>query len=466
MPEFGVAEMLMQFRDDGKFHPWLLEGIKRTDDLTWVLSLRKGLTFQNGKKLDASAVVACMKRQMQHSGTARGAIPSDTIFEARDPTTIVVRTTRPLPSLPGALSHEDIFMIYDAETVDKAAGDWASLAGAGIYTGPYAISSLSDTELRLTRNEQYWQGRPALPAVSVRFISDPQARILAVKNDEADIALYPPTAAKPVVDKTPGLHFNCGTAGTGGFMMVLNLQKPPFDELAVRKAIIQGINYEELSSKVFTGVFEPATSWYAPIFPWAVKNQRTDIKAAERLLDEAGWAKKPGGIREKNGRKLGITLLIYPQQPDLIPMSNYLQNQLRKLGFDIAIQSVDDINSAMLGKAKVDWNAGLIGNSTTSWGTVEPILKRYYQTDGDRNFGHFSNAEIDKLSSTLAVTVGERERFDILRRIQEIMIVEEPYAFNLNISKGRVIVNDRYRGYQPGFSLYHVSWQTRPTVAE
>src|SRR5690606_4254959 len=55
MAEFGVAELLIQFRADGRHHPWLLESWESVDDLTWVLTLREGVTFQNGKPVDAEA---------------------------------------------------------------------------------------------------------------------------------------------------------------------------------------------------------------------------------------------------------------------------------------------------------------------------------------------------------------------------------------------------------------------------
>src|SRR5262249_15246279 len=32
MPEFGVAELLMQFRQDGKYYPWVLESLTQPDD--------------------------------------------------------------------------------------------------------------------------------------------------------------------------------------------------------------------------------------------------------------------------------------------------------------------------------------------------------------------------------------------------------------------------------------------------
>lgn len=465
MPEFGVAEMLMQFRADGQFHPWLLESLENTDDLTWKLTLREGLTFQNGKPVDAAAVLACITRQMALSASAQGSVPADAVFTVTGDLELTVTTSVPYPALPGALSNEDIFMIYDAAAVDAVGENWAELADDGIYTGPYSIVSLDEQELVLERYDGYWQGVPALPGVSVRFVTDPSARILAVQNDEADIALYPPTAAKPVVDQTPGVHFNYGTPGTGGFMLVMNLQQAPFDELLVRQALIKAVNYDEIANAVFAGVFDPATSWYAPIFPWSVQNQATDVDAAATLLDQAGWTLGADGMRAKDGQPFNLVLIIYPQQPDLVPMSNALQSQLKAIGINVEIQSVDDINNAML-ENTVAWNAALIGNSTTSWGSPEPTLRRYYKSDGDRNYGKFSNAEIDALTDELAVTIDPARRTEILQRIQEIMVVEEPYAFNMNMNKGRVIVNDRYQDYQPGFSLYHVSWQTKPAADE
>lgn len=465
MPEFGVAEMLMQFRADGQYHPWLLEALTSTDDLTWKMTLRQGLTFQNGKPVDAAAVLACITRQMKNSGTAQGSIPADATFEVTGPLEITVKTSQPFPALPGALSNEDIFMVYDAAAVDAVGEDWAQLAGAGVYTGPYSVVSLNEQEMVLTRYEQYWQGKPALPGVSVRFVTDPSARLLAVQNDEADIALYPPTAAKPVVEKTPGLHFNFGTPGTGGFMFVMNLQTAPFTDLAVRKAMIKAINYDEIANTVFAKVFDPATGWYAPIFPWAIKNQQTDVAAATQLLDDAGWKIGADGIRAKDGQRLKFLLIIYPQQPDLVPASSAIQSQLKQIGFQVEIQSVDDIDDAML-KNTVPWNASLISNSTTSWGIPEPILRRYYTTKGDRNYGKFSNAEIDQLTADLSITVDPAKRTEMLKRVQQIMIEEAPYAFNINFNKGRVIVNDRYRDYQPGFSLYHISWQTQPAKGQ
>jgi peptide/nickel transport system substrate-binding protein len=463
MPEFGVGELMMQFRADGKHYPWLLESIEQLTPTTWQLRLREGITFQNGKPLDAATLAALINRQMELSSGAKSNFAAGTTAAATGDLEVTLDTVEPNTAVIPGLADEAVFPVYDVAAVEAAGDDFAKLLGAGIYTGPYSVVSLDDQEMVLERYEEYWQGTPALPGVSVRFVSDPQARILAVQNDEADIALYPPTAAKPVVDAQEGIHFNYGTPSTGGFRLALNIQEPPFNDMAVRQAIIRAINYDEIANDVMDGVFTPATGFFPPFFPFAVMNQATDTAAAQQLLDEAGWAPGADGVRAKGGESLKVILLIYPQQPDLVPISEAIQAQLAELGFAVEIRSVDDINAA-LGPEGEEWDAGLVSSgSATFGGAPEPVLRRSFVTGGDRNYAGFANPELDDLTSELSQTFDEVRRTEILTRLQELLIVEEPYQFYVNFSTGRVIVNERYRDYQPGFALFHVSYETQPT---
>jgi peptide/nickel transport system substrate-binding protein len=463
MPEFGVGELMMQFRADGKHYPWLLEEIEQIDAVTWRLQLREGITFQNGTPLNAAALAALINRQLELSSSAQSYFTAGTTAEATGELEVTLNTVAPNTAVIPALSDEAVFPVYDVAAVEAAGDNVEQLIGAGIYTGPYSVASLNDQEMVLKRYEGYWQGMPALPGISVSFVSDPQARILAVQNDEADIALYPPTAAKSVVDAQPGIFFNFGTPSTGGFRMVLNLQEPPFNDMAARRAIIRAIDYDEIANDVMDGVVMPARGYYPPFFDFALANQRTDVAEATRLLDEGGWLPGTDGVRIKDGEPLRVVLLIYPQQPDLTPISEAIQAQLRDLGFVVEIRSVDSINAAISSGGE-EWDAALISSgSVTFGGAPEPVLRRHFVTRGDRNYGGFSNAELDTLTEELSRTFDPQRRKEILQRLQVIMIEEEPYQFFINHHTGRVVVNQRYRDYQPGFALYHVSYTTRPS---
>lgn len=463
MQEFGVAELLMKFQPDGTNQPWLLESLEATDDLTWVATIRHGVTFQNGKAVDADAVLAAIDRQLATSDSAAGAVPEGTVFEKTGDLELTITTSRPWPELPGILSNESVFLIYDAAAVDAAGQDWAQLVGAGIYTGPYAVTALTSDSLETQRFDGYWQGEPALSGVDVSFVSDANARILAVQNGEADIALYPPIAAKPVVDATPGISFNYGAPSTGGFLGFMNIAEAPFDDIRVRRALLKALDYDQIANVVFGGVLEQATGLYNKRFPWALENYQTDQKLAAALLEEAGWV-LDGDVRRKDGEALTINLIIYPQQPDLVPLSAAVQAQLHELGITVAIQSVDDVYAALSG-GDVDWDLGISSEGTVSWGVTSPFLNRYLAQDGQRNFAGYDNGEIQALIGELRVTVDGARRDEILQRIQSILVDEDPYVFAFNIHKGRVVVNEKYAGYQPGFALYHVSWETGPSPA-
>lgn len=461
MQEFGQAELLMQFRDDGQHHPWLLSALDHPEPNRWVMTLREGLTFQNGKPVDADAVLAAIEAAIAHSPSARGAVPEGASFDVTGPLELTVTTTAPWPELPGVLADESVFLILDAQAVAAVGENWADLVGAGIYTGPYAVTELDETQMQAVAYEGYWQGKPALPGLRVSFVSDANARILAVQNDEADIALYPPLAARPAVDAMPGAHFNIGGLSTGGFTGYMNLRDGPLADVTLRKALLRALDYREISEDVFRGGLAQATSLYAPNLPFALPNYQTDPKEAAALLDAAGWVPGADGIREKDGKRLSLRLAIYPQQPDLVPLSTAVQAQLARVGIAAKVTSFDGINDALMNPAN-GWDLAMVSTGAAGWGRVQKFLDTYLLSGAIRNYGGYDNAEVNTLVAGLASETDAAQRTKALHRIQTILWDEDPYAFSFNIHLGRVVVNDRYACHQPGFSLYHVSWQTAP----
>ena len=463
--DYGANETMMRLLDDGINHPWLLEALENTGPNTWVLTLREGITFQNGKSLDVEALLAAIERQRALAPVSRSALPEGSTFEITGEREITLTTPVPFANVPAVLSQDTIFPVYDVEAVEAVGEDWEQLAGAGIYTGPFILETLSPEGMTLSRYEDYWQGMPALETVDVRFVTDAMARVLAVQNGEADIAMYPPSAAAEVIARTPGMHYVLGGLPAGGFIAFTNVSTAPMDDANVRLAVQYGINYEEIASEVFQGLREVPTGLFASAFEWALAGQHYDPEHAAMLLDEAGWAPGPDGIRVKDGERLEIVALIYPQQPDLPPMTNAMQFQLRQIGIDFQARSVDDINGALLGD-DVDWDIGFLSNATVSWGSPDQFFQRYIASSGDMNFAGYANDEVDALISGILATVAPEERLPLLTRVQEILIEEDPYAIMTSVSSGRAVVNDRFRDYVPGTHNIFVTWETAPSEAQ
>ena len=188
MQEFGQGELLMKFQPDGTITPWLAERVERTEDTTWVITIRDGVTFQNGKAMDVPAVLEAIAYHRERNSGTQAVLPAEATFTQTGPLEITVETGVPVPELPSILAHESRLMVIDVEPVLAAGEDYEALEGAGIHTGPYKVVDLSDQRMIAERYDGYWRGKPAMAGVELRFVSDVNARILAVQNGEVDIA--------------------------------------------------------------------------------------------------------------------------------------------------------------------------------------------------------------------------------------------------------------------------------------
>lgn len=458
--EYGVAELPLMLDDDFNLKGWILESYAQIDELNWRLILRSGIKFQNGKPLTATALAAAMNRQLESSPSTKSVVSGATVRVSGE-RELILTTVNPDPNVPAALADEDVFPVYDVEAIEAAGDDREKLIKSGGYTGAYKIKSLDEREMKLEPNANYWRGKPPLSSVTVKFVSDNQARILAVQNGEADVALYPPTEAKRMLANRTDAFFVTSERSGGGPRIVFNVRRPPFDDASVRRAFSLGVNYESLAKNVMDGVFDTATGFYSTSFGWAIQNQKTDVEAAKRLLDESGWQAGAGGIRYKNNAPLEAVFLVYPQQPDWTTLATAMQAQLREIGFNLKIRQVDDINQAM--KNTRDWNLAINSPGILSGGGApDPSLREHFAAGGERNFGGIDDAELNKLIEELSRSFDAAKRTQLLKRIQQIVIEEKAYEVRPVLVRSRVIVGNKYRDYKPSPQLRYVTYETRP----
>jgi len=460
--EFGSAELPMMWDRDFVVKPWVLKSLEQIDDLNWRLTLRPEVTFQNGKPLDAKALAAVMDRQLKLSPRVQSDLPGATV-KVTGKFEVVLTTQEPTPTVPNILASESVFPVYDVEVVEAVGEDYEKLAGSGFYTGPYQVVSLDDRALVLERYEGYWQGIPPLPGVTVGFVPDAQARILAVQNGEADMALYVPSDVERILEGREDAFLVAAKRSRQGARLVLNLRKAPFDARLMRRAFQLGIDYETIGNDVLGSGCDVARSFFPPGFSWSLENQITDPELANKLLDEAGWVKGDDGIRMKDDQRLQVTMLISPRQPDEEPISIAMQAQLREIGFDIAIQSVESPTDAMK-KDVIPWNAALtFAGPIGGGGAPDSGLQRYIASDGDRNYGGISDPKLDSLIDGLSVTFDVEQRAKLLKEIQKIIVEEQAYQCMLAFKLFKYVVSPAYSGYIGSQNWLHITFETKPT---
>lgn len=458
-PEFGFGALLMKPVGDGKLEPWLLESLKQPGPTKWTLGLRPDITFQNGRALDAAALVEAMAFSLAENSSVTPLLPGATV-EAAGPLTVTLTTAQPTAYVPSLMAHESMFPIFDVAAYREHKDRPEELVAARIWAGPYTVTSLTSEAMELVPTSGYFGGTPKLKRLTIRFVPDAQARILAVRNGEVDLALYPPSsAALELKGRKDALYLNQpkGTA-TEGFQLVLNLRSEPLADLAVRHALRDGIDYDQIASQVLNGLYDTAVGFYPAFLPYALRNQTTNVTNANRTLDDAGWTKGAGGIRVKSGKPLSLTLLTYPQQPDSQTIAVALQSQLREVGFDVKVRQVDDVTAAV--EAPDGWNAAVLGNGTLDWTGTDPVapLISNFSPKGDDNYGGVNDPELNALLARLTGAFDTDVRDDLMRKVQKIVVEEKTYSLYLALKRVPVVAAPRLRDYTvPPVALLFVS---------
>jgi peptide/nickel transport system substrate-binding protein len=385
----GIGESLTRLTPDLRIEPYLASEVRNVDPATWRVTLRPNATFHDGSPVTAEAVAASFKRVWENNAAAGSLISKETQITVLDPTTLEFRTPRPEGAFANNLAAFQFI-------VHKPAGDGFAM------TGPYKPARLTpDESLQLEAFTDYWAGPPPIARIDVKLIRDTNTRVLALQSGDIDLLVGLPMEMVNTLSNDfertviPGLRMQ---------YMILNHSKPVFSERAVREAVSLGIDRGTLNKVGFDGQSKPATTIF-PSVPGIelVQAQSTDVARARQLLDGAGWTAGSDGIRTKGGQRLAFTLITYPQRADLTPMAVSIQSQLKAIGFDVKLETVQDIAKALEG----DFDAGMYSLGTLPTGDPFYAYSVELVTRGQFNFGKYSNPQLDALVAQLQAEVDQ-----------------------------------------------------------
>ncbi|MBM3522732.1 MAG: ABC transporter substrate-binding protein, partial [Alphaproteobacteria bacterium] len=175
-----VFDRLIEQDERLRLKPGLATEWKAIDDTTWEFKLRQGVKFHDGEAFGAEDVVATLKRvawvpNSPAAFTTYTRAIAETIVV--DPHTIRIRTAAPYPLLPVDISSIYITSRRHAQAPTAEFND----GRAAIGTGPFRFASyVPGDRVVLTRNDEYWGGRPHWQRVSLRFMTNAPARMAAL----------------------------------------------------------------------------------------------------------------------------------------------------------------------------------------------------------------------------------------------------------------------------------------------
>jgi peptide/nickel transport system substrate-binding protein len=385
--------------------PDIAESWTASEDLkTWTFKLRQDVKFHHGRLLDAEDVVATMKRILD-AGTgsrARANISMVTNVEAVDPST--VRFTLNIPYA----GFQDIFGERQMRILPKDKIETISTAPVG--TGPFKFKSWSPGDrMELEKNLDYFEkGFPKADAVSLRIIPEPAARLAALESGAVDILWSLPFEAVDKFKTHAAIRVD-GVATASWDGVILNNERPPFNDVRVRQALALTLDKEALVELALFGQGAPTHSPIPPSHPYfnkALGFQKPDIEKAKKLMAEAGLA---GGV--------DVPLQVPQERDGRVRLGVAVRDMAKAAGFRINVERVPFASYT----ANVAGKAQMYIDGYFARPTVDTALYPFYHSSGswNRQLWLYKNPRVDELLDTARKTNDEAKRREIFGEFQK-----------------------------------------------
>ena len=389
---FWTHESLMGRSWDEPFtlYGLLAESVETADDRSWVeFTLRENARFSDGSPVTVDDVIWSYETlgtegHLRYRGLW-GKIDS---IEQTGPRSVRITFNTPDRELALIAGMRPILQKSQWEGKDFAD---ASLHDVPIGTGPYVIDDYeAGRYVNLRRNPDYWgadipfrKGTMNLDDMRIEFYGDGTVLFEAFKAgelsavrefnaDKWDTQYGFPAVQRGDVIKTEIPHGK--PSGMTGFVM--NTRKAPFDDWRVREALTLAFNFEFINDTITGGAQPRITSYFSGselamqpgeatgkvkdlLLPYAddlppgtiegytppegdgSARNRANIRAATRLLAEAGWTIKDGVLRNEKGDPFMITVLLQQGDTDNQTAIDIYIGALERLGIQVTVDKVD-----------------------------------------------------------------------------------------------------------------------------
>jgi len=348
-----IYEPLIQFNDlnpSNPSTPWLAKSYAWSNNgETITFTLQSGVKFTDGEAFNASMAAWEFNLLKKYPDINTQGLP---IASATAPnaTTLVVNFTTP--------QYTNLYNI--GNTVMVPEGIWSKVGDPGKYadtspvgTGPYTLDNFSPSDITLKANPGYWQGESHVPELNYPAYSSNTTANQALEDGSLQWAgNFVQNIQQDFLDKSSSNKV--WDFGLQTETLIPNLNKAPFngpDGLAVRQAISDGINREQISDVGEDGQQPPvqgagsSTGLTLPLDKSYVTSSIAgdtvpptgNASQAESVLKAAGYTMGSDGYFQKNGQDLAFTVEDPSPYTDFIQDDDLMQQELKAVGIKVTV---------------------------------------------------------------------------------------------------------------------------------
>ncbi len=478
-----IHEPLMIFNSiKGELVPWLATGYAWSDDLlTLTFTIREGVFWSDGEPFTASDVAYTFNLLKTAPGVNSNVLPAligdsayvDSITATDD---LTVQFTFNRVYTPGL--YELIGQNIVPEHVWQDVADVIAFTNENpVGTGPFTeIVSFADQSYVLGKNPNYWQpGKPAIDGIRWRAFADANAASLAMVEGEIDWSnLFISDPARNFVSDDPNRYFIL-EEGPNMAILAMNINRPPFDDANVRRAISMAINREQVVMIGEGGVVGPAdvtglTAFYnawkvndvAALGDWTTYN----VDQANALLDAAGLERGSDGIRVANGKPMKYDVMVLPAPNWLADLQIAAEN-LAEVGIELNIVPNPNFPEWLMAQKTGDFDMlfSIIDGNATPFrfyrNTMSSELLTPEGVPAEGNYTRYAGGAADELLDQFAAATTFEEQRQIAGELQAVFAAEVPAVPFVPLGGMGLVNTTRFTGF-PSRDNYYASAQPNP----
>ena len=445
-----VTEGLLKYDFDVNPQPQLAtKWIISPDGLTYTFTLRENVKWHDGKPFTSADVAYSIELLKKIHPRGRNTFANLSSIDTPDNNTVILHLSKPAPYLIRALVATETPIIakhlYEGQDV---ASNKNNIAPIG--TGPFVFKEwVRGSHIVYERNPNYWdKPKPYIDKLIVRVVTDPAAAAIAFETNAVDLGYRTPV---PLADlerlktiKTLQFDTKGNSYSHNVSSLEFNLDNEYFRNEKVRQAIAHAIDRKVILNVVNYGYgkvsYSPIAPGLKPYHDPSPSPYAFDLKKANALLDEGGFAKKSDGVRFE------VPLDFNPISNDGKRLADYIRTALARVGIAVTVRAQDP--SAFIKRVYTDRDFSFTANGTSNLFDPTVGVQRLYWSKNFikgvpfSNGTHYQSPVVDKLLETAAFENDPQKRIALFAEFQKTVAIDLP-AINLYQPEYLTISNKR-----------------------
>lgn len=319
--------------------------------------------------------------------------------------------------------------------------------GPVIGTGPWVwVRTQRDVESAFERNPDYFEeGLPFADDFIIRIIRDEQTRLAAFAARRVDVYSVSPERWDDLLQETSG-DFGSFLArqGGSGLVLAMNVSRPPFDDLNVRKAVLKALDPRNYVRTVWAD--QDYVSLGMPVRSPGWLLSRDEMRG-DYFADPGAAANILNGLR---GERISFRLTVADFGDVYLEQGRRIEQDLRSVGFDPRVDVVSSFQYEDQVWRRKDYQMA-VGELQPS-STTNSFLFAVLHSMGSWNVVDHSDGKLGALIVEQSLESNSAARGELVRRLQRYLL-EQGYLFSPvtgTVGTGaRWVFTPRVNGFYP-----------------